>query len=171
MVANPAKNEPVLQESRGSTLDSKGSGGYGRWPSQESRPGSAKPAYNKPPSEKMDRTLDKEPADPKANFLRGPLEAGAPRSAYSRSPADGGLPKFGMARVTPDAPRGPLAGKVDDKSMPMASFRRPYEPSPYPTGYRPPAVRNYNAQTEDKDSSRDHSVASTLSAPDVIGKR
>lgn len=196
VIANPAKNEPerALQESRASTIDSKESG-YGRWPPQESRPGSTKPApggYNRP-IEKIDssiRTLDKEPTGPtdlKSNFLRGPLEAGAPRSTYSRSPSDIGLPKFGMARVTPDGPRGPLAGKTPsvDKGMPLATFRRPYEPTPYPGGYRPPAARNYlarNAETDtlktqpgidasDKDSSRAHSVASTLSAPDVIGKR
>lgn len=192
VIANPAKNDPerALLESRASTIDSKE--GYGRWPPQDSRPGSAKPGpggYNRP-SEKLDssiRTLDREPtgpADLKSSFLRGPLEAGAPRSTYSKSPSEIGLPKFGMARVTPDGARGPLAGKTPagDKGLPLATFRKPYEPNPYPGGYRPPVTRNYPVRTtetdtlkaadaSDKDSSRAHSVASTLSAPDVIGKR
>lgn len=193
VIANPTKNEPErVQESRASTIDSKESG-YGRWPPPDSRPASAKPApvgYNRP-AEKTDtsiRTLDREPTGPmdlKSNFLRGPLEAGAPRSTYSRSP-EIGLPKFGTAKVTPDGPRGPLAGKIpeSERGVPLSTFRRPYEPSPYPGGYRPPATRSYlsrNADSSlktqppvdasDKDSSRAHSVASTLSAPDVIGKR
>lgn len=199
VIANPAKNEPerVLQESR-STLDSKESG-YGRWPPPDSRPASAKPAatgYNRPVDKlgSSIRTLDKEPSgptptpsstNPKESFLRGPLEAGAPRSAYTKTPSELGYPKFGTAKVSPDGPRGPLAGKYPaaDKGVPLATFRKPYEPNPYPGGYRPPAVRNYplrGTETEAvkaqpvldaSDSSRAHSVASTLSAPDVIGKR
>lgn len=113
------------------------------------------------------------------------MEAGAPRSAFTKTPSELGYPKFGTAKVTPDGPRGPLAGKYPaaEKGVPLATFRKPYEPNPYPGGYRPPAVRNYplrGTETETvkaqpvhdaSDSSRAHSAASTLSAPDVIGKR
>ncbi|XP_054707460.1 uncharacterized protein LOC129217214, partial [Uloborus diversus] len=204
VVANPAKNEPSMErmqqlESGRSTIDSKGGGSYGRYGTTDSRPGSAKPIGGYPvykPNEKPEipvkPLIEKEPpassTDLKASFLRGPLEAGAPRSAFSRSPGDIGLPKFGMARVTPDGPRGPLAAKgaAGDKSLPLATFRNAYEDNSYQRGYRPGTLRNYSSrnnpeadalkaqatvEASDKDSSRAHSVASTLSAPDVIGKR
>ncbi|GFR22752.1 neuropilin and tolloid-like protein 2, partial [Trichonephila clavata] len=152
VIANPAKNDPST-----STIEQPTSR-TPLWP--ESRPGSARSGPRG----------GAESVDSKASWLRGPLEAGAPRSAFTRQPGEIGLPKFGMSRVTPDGPRGPLGQSKGptDKPMPLSAFRSPYE-----TGYRlgtDRAQRETDFRTEASDSSRAHSVASTLSAPDAVAK-
>lgn len=123
----------------------------------------ANPAKNEPPTNPLSAsrtsTLEHnnsrvrpgpEQVDPKSSWLRGPLESGAP------PPPSAARPKYGASRMTPDGgPRGPLAALKD---RPTAFGPRPYQ-AVTPVG-------------DASDSSRAHSVASTLSAPDaLLGKR
>ncbi|XP_055925743.1 neuropilin and tolloid-like protein 1 [Argiope bruennichi] len=162
VIANPAKNEPTTsaepparwQGLRGAETPSEP-----KW--QESRPPSARSGP---------RVAEREPQESRTNWLRGPLEAGVPRSAFTRQPGEIGLPKFGMSRVTPGGPVGQSKGPPGDKPIPLSAFRSPYDRvAPDRIGY--PSQRETDLRTEVSDSSRAHSVASTLSAPDAVRNR
>ncbi|GIX70746.1 neuropilin and tolloid-like protein 2 [Caerostris darwini] len=158
VVANPAKNEPPEPTPI-------------KTPIWQGLRGTETPLESRPPSSRSGPrgTLEREPLESKTNWLRGPLEAGAPRSAFNRQPGEIGLPKFGMSRVTPGGPMAQSKGPLGDKPVPLSAFRSPYERQTDRLGY--PVQRETDLRTEASDSSRAHSVASTLSAPDAVSKR
>ncbi|KAG8177371.1 hypothetical protein JTE90_015927 [Oedothorax gibbosus] len=114
----------------------------------------AEPLMSSSRASTLDHNNSRNEVDPKSSWLRGPLESGAP----SRTPYEpASRYKGGMSsRVTPAGPstggaRGPLGSAYKVQGP------RPYQPTPV---------------GDASDSSRAHSVASTLSAPDaLLGKR
>ncbi|CAL1295836.1 unnamed protein product, partial [Larinioides sclopetarius] len=159
VIASPAMNEPSTAAAEPST----------RWQGLRGNETPSEPKWqeSRPPSARSGpKGVEREPAESKTNWLRGPLEAGVPRSAFTRQPGEIGLPKFGMSRVTPGGPVGQSRGPPGDKPIPLSAFRSPYDRvAPDRAGY--PTQR----ETEASDSSRAHSVASTLSAPDAVRNR